>query len=530
MGFDLKRAGTAFATGGLSEAYRGGKALARGDVRGVLEAGLGMGGSGAGVLGVEAAKAAGGAVGNFLGDAYGDVSLDQAQADRARNLRLYDRALLVHRPDPVSFELNPNVERVEAQQVQAPDIAPVERVQSREVEAARLGPVADAVAGQVAGARIDQGASDQVRAQQQQLGAMTLAAARGEGPSVAEGLYRARAADAERTALGIAAQARGSDRTYARLAAMREIADQQRRAALDAANIRTQEMLQARGQAGAILSDTRGTDATLAAQQANLTQGAQTTNAQLNTETSLAGAAARNRQTEVGAQLQQEAATGNANRDVAVQTTNTAAANAQAIERSRQALAAQTTNAGNALAAQQTNAGAANDRATQIATGNLQAAQGNQRSQQQAQEFAQTSAQAASNAASGDTSTLMKQDEANRARKARVAEAAVQGAATAGQGLVTISDSKAKTGIAKDSDDEVDRALQKLDVYSYRYKDPGNGAGVRHGPMADEMAKDPILRTAVKDGPGGKMVDTSALSLIMAGITARKLRQMEGRA
>lgn len=85
-------------------------------------------------------------------------------------------------------------------------------------------------------------------------------AAAGTAPSVAQAAYQGAGQDIAQQQLGMAGQARGTAGVFARREAMRNIGDQQRRAALDMAQIRAGEMAQARGQLAGALSNVRGAD------------------------------------------------------------------------------------------------------------------------------------------------------------------------------------------------------------------------------------------------------------------------------
>lgn len=417
---------------------------------------------------------------------------------RMINMQLYQRALNQQAPQVqgttgVQYKIDPTATRFAASQAETPAevaaaaIDQTRKIDSRDVNAPQLGaarevgaphlaPSAMATANGVDAATIDKSASDQIRSRQ--LGYLdTLdAAASGKAPSVAETSYLAKAGDVGREALGLAAQARGSNRASARSAAVREVADQQRRMALDSAMLRAGETTAARGQLGGALTDVRGVDVGLAAKQAELTQGARTTTAELGTAVSQGNRDAMNAQSSLGAQLALKAAqgnqeavnaravqqgtmtqateVGNAERQQAAQLANQQALQARAIEEARQrTLVAQgnqtigaqlaTANAGLRQGAAAAGAEAQNARTSEMAKGEYTAGIGDREATlgvattnagltQQNQQMQQTGAQQAVNAASGNVQTEEERLAAERDHKLKVFGTILGGGATVG--------------------------------------------------------------------------------------------------
>lgn len=238
------------------------------------------------------------------------------------------------------------VERYSASTVAAPDAVQVGLPQMAQGVQARDVSVPGASAATIGGATIDTAPSNQIRGQQVgNLSALSDAAA-GRGPSAADALFANKLGDVTTTQMGAVGQARGTDRAAQRREAMLQIGRQGMEAANSAAALKAQEQQAARGQLTGALSDVRGTDVGLAAQQAGLTQEANLTNAGRETDVSKynAGMAAT-----VGA--------ANADRSLGAQQFTAGAQNARDIEGAQLRERAGEVNAGNQLAAGTTNAG-----------------------------------------------------------------------------------------------------------------------------------------------------------------------------
>jgi len=80
-------------------------------------------------------------------------------------------------------------------------------------------------------------------------------------------------------------------------------------------------------------------------------------------------------------------------------------------------------------------------------------------------------------------------------------------------------------------DTEALDAVANAPGYSYRYRNPsaqGSAPGDQYGPMAQDLASTPAGRTAVKEGPDGKLaVDTGRLTLVNTSAISAQQRQMD---
>ena len=100
----------------------------------------------------------------------------------------------------------------------------------------------------------------------------------------------------------------------------------------------------------------------------------------------------------------------------------------------------------------------------------------------------------------------------------------------ASDGAAAVSDERAKTGV-QPADGRAARILDGLKAYSYRYKDPADGAGPQVGVMAQDMER-AGLGHAVKDTPSGKIVDAgkaATSSLALTAALAKRVAKLEGR-
>lgn len=381
--------------------------------------------------------------------------------------------------------------------------------------------------------QINDGAGQQVRGMQLgHLQALQDRAA-GRGPSVADAQFKANMALVADEQLGAAAGARGTGRSGMRREAMLAIGRAGQQAALQSGMLKAQEQIGATGQLTGALSDVRGTDTTTAIQQAGMNQAvnlqnaqeANTTNRQNVQQTNaveLANASQRLEALRLQKQLEADNAaraqatnTTQAQLDASGKATDAAAANARASEQERLRIGVDTGNV---------------DRTTGVASQNVANDLDAQRANQGATLSGRGQALEANQQLTDVTKTKLGVEAADKERKSKAGAAILGAVGTVGAGVATKSDRQAKTDVDRVSDEQVSEALRKIEMYTYRYKDPADGAGRRAGPMADDLLADPILRTTVRNGPDGmKRVDTGALSLVMAGLTARKLRQLEGR-
>ena len=100
----------------------------------------------------------------------------------------------------------------------------------------------------------------------------------------------------------------------------------------------------------------------------------------------------------------------------------------------------------------------------------------------------------------------------------------------ASDGAAAFSDERGKTSI-QPGGDRAARILDGLSAYSYKYKDPRNGAGPQVGVMAQDMER-AGLGHAVRDTPQGKVVDAgkaATSSLALTAALAERVKKLEGR-
>ena len=94
------------------------------------------------------------------------------------------------------------------------------------------------------------------------------------------------------------------------------------------------------------------------------------------------------------------------------------------------------------------------------------------------------------------------------------------GAMLGGAAIAAFSDRRGKKNIKVNN--ETQAFLNALTDNEYEYKDatlPGTKAGKQYGPMAQDLEKTAMGKTAVIEAPQGKMVDTSrALLLALSGL------------
>jgi hypothetical protein len=481
----------------------------------------------------------------------------------------------VHANNATAVNTGP-VERVGTSAVAAPqDVVLGGRAQgvsARDVLAPQVGPAMQAGVVQTGAAQIADTQGQEIRAKQ--LGAVDLigAAARGAGPSVAEAQQARGLQDLTATQTGLAAQAHGNQGVFARREAMRNIADMGSRQTLDNSLLRATEMATARGQLTGALSDVRGTDTGTAVHQADLTQGANLANMGEAGLTGRTNAAASNDMTRFGTQIATDVAAANANRGLTADTTSAAAQNARDVDVAGvqagnvgRGIGVATANADRTLTATTRNANAADananqnaDRSTNVGVGNAnrdlagqttnqgahitgeQLNQGADLTKQQINTSAGLTANSqriaeagnktnaalqANNQVMGGTAQAANIEAGNNATIQKNDAAIIGGVATAGAG----SDERIKKDISRTPDAQVDDFLKAMESHNYRYKDPAEGEGQRHGPMAQELEKSEMGRSVVKQGPDGvKRVDTDAFVLALAGAVARKMRQSKG--
>jgi len=452
----------------------------------------------------------------------------------------------IQAPGEVQFDPGGPIERVDAPEIgltrgiAAPDLGAAETVASREVTAPEMGSAAAMDA-----AVINRGQSDEARGLTMGLAQDLQAAARGEGPSVGDAAFQQKMQEIPRQALGVAAQARGSNRAAARLAAIRDMSEQTRKAAADSAMIKASESLGARGQLGGVLSGVRGQDIGLATGQAGLTQDAAARNI-----------AAINARTEEQARMGLTAATGSADR--ALEAGKFSAAEANRLRLAEAGLDVDVGKANQAdtlrrdisrgemgLAAGTTNVTAANKRAAEIAAGKLEAGKFNVTTdvdvqgrnigaKQDAQRIglgAQTGgAGLGLDATQSKVSSEREKEKEKREDRDRIPgmfgltgkDVAKGGSAAA---VTAISDIRLKDDIEKVPQGAADRLADKLDLYKYRLKGDDRKTV---GPMAQDLERDPLGKTFVgEDEDGTKNVDYQGLTmaLLASALKGKKERR-----
>jgi hypothetical protein len=479
-----------------------------------------------------------------------------------------------------------------APQVSSGFIAPAQRVEAERVQAPNLGPAQQASWERFDGATIDQQQATAARGHEAGFLSALEARAQGQGPSVAVAEHAKNIQGIADEQLSLAASAKGNEGAFARRQAARDIAKLKNDSAATAAVARAHEVGQATEQGARLASQMRAGDAALATEQARLRQGAGLANQATGAATSQFNAGQMN-QTEIERARQAlTASTGNADRSLAAGTTNVTLDQQRNLAQAAQdtivatgnadrTLTANTTNAMLGQQADTVNAGAANTRQdrdqalrVQAAIGNAdriaQVNDANANRQQRAQVANQgaavttTGQQIQRDIALGDQAHGARQGAGQAAAQAHGAASAERqfkaqkdaallsaagtvGAAVAGPG----SDERAKKNIRPSTEEEDDAFLAALDratgasgkdadaftraleshVYDYREPDPHDGATEGAGPMAQELEKaGPLGRQAVRRGDDGMLkVDTDRLTLALAAVTARKLRELEGR-
>ena len=116
---------------------------------------------------------------------------------------------------------------------------------------------------------------------------------------------------------------------------------------------------------------------------------------------------------------------------------------------------------------------------------------------------------------------------------AGAAGAGAAGAGAAGAGAAAASDRRGKTDIKPNK--ETQAFLSALTDNSYKYKDtskPGTAEGTQYGPMAQDLAKTKMGRTAVIETPDGMMVDSArGFLLALSGLANinQRLSKLEAR-
>lgn len=548
------------------------------NIKGALSGNLGQA---AGGSFYSMAKDASGLVHKDPGDA-GDIDERTKQADDLRDAYLAERKEPAYQPDRIGVSradfssagpaltyeaTDPGAAREyqaalanKGQDVNVGQLLPVDKVQSQGVS----GPGAAAIAGmdRVKGANLDTYHADRVQGQQDNYLKALEARSRGEGPSVAENAYSAKMGDIAANAQGIAGQARGSDKAYARLHAMDTIADQGRKAAFESAQLRAGEMDTASNALGSQLGNVRSQDVDTAKTAAQLQQEANLANQRAASSTEQYNSGAINSQNQFNTGVQERSA----ERAQAASTANATAANARTIDEAQlratadigNATRAQQNdqfNAGSQTAASAANAAAANNRGdfrsgllTGQAKDNVQTinnrydtdnaarnanAQFNA-TQAQNTGIANQSAGLTGNAQeinrkagiAGDANAAMSQG--TQMQVAKISKPATPsfddrllGAVTAAGPMLMASDERTKKDIKDVDDDAASRLAKALEFKEFKYKDDPNETN-HVGVMAQDLEKDPLGRKLVHENDEGvKHVDYSGLTQLLLAAALR---------
>lgn len=432
---------------------------------------------------------------------------------------------------------------------------PVERVESRDV----AGPGTASIAGmeRVNAAALDTGKADQVRgAEDRYLSALEGRAA-GNAPSVAENSYNSKMADVSRNAMGIAGQARGSDKAYARLKAMETIGDNTRKAAFESAQLRAGEMAQASDALGSSLSRVRGADLGQADLAAKLKQEASLANQRTSSQTEQFNSAAINQRGEFATGVDER----NAQRALTASGANADAGNARTMSEAqmRADVAAGNVgrtqqnaqfNAGAQTGAAAANAAAANTRGDTTAAAKTAAAAANAKAENERLQLnaGQTQGAATTNQGAGLTAAQLEaQRKAGLAGNALTATGQAMGGETAKHGapkgpstgdrvlgavttlgaaaLPLLSDERVKKNVHDVPDDAAARLAKALDFKEFEYKGAHDDGHQHVGVMAQDLERDPLGKKLVsEDGDGTKRVDYQGLTslLLAAALRGRK--------
>jgi len=264
-----------------------------------------------------------------------------------------------------------NTQRVQAAtvgpaaQVALPNTAVARTMQAATVQrvapvaAATIAPIAQAVAPTVTGVTIDTGDQAAMRARQLNLTNLLEAGASGTGgPTAAEALLLQQSERAKRNQMGLAVSAaRGGNVGLAMREAARNAATIDTETGMNAAQLRAKEQQEAQGKLLQALEGARSQDIGVASKQADLTQQANLTGAELGTRVGLANLDVSAKTALTQAQLEQEARQADAGRTQ--QTNLTEAGFTQEAARSNQAASntVELANVENLSRAQEANAG-----------------------------------------------------------------------------------------------------------------------------------------------------------------------------
>lgn len=361
----------------------------------------------------------------------------------------------VSTPGDVVFHDPGAIERVSSTMPSDVTLSPAARgATAQQVTAPTMGPAATTGAATIGAAQIDQQPQGQIRSQQLDYIQALKDRMSGRAPSVAEAQYNKAVGDIAQNTLGVAAQARGNDAAAARRDAIRNISQKTAEQGLGDALIRAQESATAAGQLGGALTDTRGTDVSLATSQAGLTQGANLANQGAENTVGMFNSGEQNKLAQYEAGLKTQVLAGNADRALSADTFSAGAQNAR-----DQAVAdVAAANANRRIGVATTDAGAANSRAMDVAKTQAEIAAQNINRVNQTNQFNATQTQGASTSTGQMDLQAQQIAEAKAANLRAEADAAAARAAAAASNTVgAVQNDKARVAGQENSRYAVDK-------------------------------------------------------------------------
>lgn len=428
-------------------------------------------------------------------------------------------------------------------------------------EAAKVGDAAQAAKTKLGAmqnataATINQKPQDQFRAQQMTLATQLADQAAGNGPSLAQSQLRQGTQRNIAGAMAMAASQRGTTAG----AGMRQVANQaaqaNQQAAAQAADLRMQEQMAARGQLAGVAGAAREQDIGLATSQAGLQQQAALANqAAQNTgtlqqgamdqQTALANQAATNEGRFLQANLTQQ--TNLANQDAALKQTGLNdnmqqfyTGQSVGLERDDRNAAMGleelkvSQNVGLAGANQAGYADASGRRGDLIGNlGQAAAMASDERLKTKVKPGAEALGKFFSawkrNATPAHSTASGEEDNPSGHAKfgAALGKALMSGISSGGSAM---SDERAKSGV-KGGEAKLSGFLESLSAEQYHYKDPKHGEGVHVSPMAQDLEKTELGKSLVEETPEGKQVNyakAGGLFLATAAMQQDRINDIE---
>jgi hypothetical protein len=493
-----------------------------------------------------------------VGD-YGAEAEFQDTKNQARELYAASKGLTQLGIDWSNPEVIRDIDAITADIVKSRDVTvgPLAPVQG--VTAPTIGPAAQTELSTVQRTNLDTTQSDELRGRQ--LGQITSLEdqAAGRGPTASGALFDAALGRISQEQLGAAGMARGSERAGAKLQALSMIGRQGVQAAADKAALAIQERTAGQQLLTSALSGVRGQDVDVAAKAADLRAQANALEAQIRSAEAQGNTAAVNalKSQQAALQLQADSLTaqmtnqrtideatlragvdtGNATREQEAATTN-AANNITATSLTNQQRIARDTAAADkaakefALKGQTIAAGiGAGTGATNItgtAAANIIGARGTYARDEVTRRNAEAAANKGKSLTWGGVAGGVIGGIAGgfAGGPAGIVPGAVGGYQIGDKVYdKPVSDERAKTDIESISPAELRRLAEGMDGATYRYK-PGQGPPGRHiGPMAQDLARDPVGALAVSEDERGIMhLDTSEIARLALMMSASALR------